>query len=68
LKLKDGNALCENGIDVAITAQIKGFEKEGKLEVNEDIEQSGFFLNDACTKIIPSKVETNTIQLSTLQN
>jgi hypothetical protein len=30
-ELKNGNALHEYGLDIAITAQIKGFEKAGSL-------------------------------------
>jgi hypothetical protein len=59
-ELKNGNALCDTGIEVAINAQIKGFEKAGQLEINEDMEYSGFFLDDSCTKIIASKVEGTT--------
>ena len=36
-ELKNGNALSEYGLDVALTAQIKGFEKAGLLEVNDDM-------------------------------
>jgi hypothetical protein len=36
-ELKNGNALCDNGLDIAINAQIKGFEKNGLLEINDDI-------------------------------
>jgi hypothetical protein len=39
----------KNGIDVAITAQIKGFEKAGLLEVNDDMNYTGFFTNESKT-------------------
>jgi len=56
-ELKNGNALCDNGIDVAITAQIKGFEKAGLLEVNDDMSYTGFFTNDNSSQIIPSGIQ-----------
>jgi hypothetical protein len=56
-ELKNGNALCENGIDVAIIAQIKGFEKAGMLETSDDMSCTGFFTNDSNTQIIPSGID-----------
>ena len=56
-ELKNGNALSERGIDVAITAQIKGFEKAGRLEVNDDINYTGFFPSEDNNHIIPSNVD-----------
>ncbi len=42
-ELKQSNALCENGLDVALIAQIKGFEKFGLLTIDDDIDYIGFF-------------------------
>ena len=56
-ELKNGNALCENGLDIAINAQIKGFEKAGLLEINDDINYAGFFTNDTNDQIIASGVD-----------
>lgn len=55
-ELKNGNALCENGIDVAITAQIKGFEKAGLLEINDDMSYTGFFTSEDSRQITASNV------------
>ncbi len=60
-ELKNGNALCEYGIDVAITAQIKGFEKAEKLATNDDMSYTGFFTNDGNSQIIPSGVDIPTV-------
>lgn len=49
-------ALTEYGIDVAINAQILGFEKEGRLEVDDEISYDGFFL-DKDGKIFASHIE-----------
>jgi hypothetical protein len=57
-ELKNGNALSENGLDIAINAQIKGFEKDGLLEVNDDMNYTGFFTNNDSnnSQIIPSGI------------
>jgi hypothetical protein len=59
-ELKNGNALCENGIDVAVIAQIKGFEKAEMLEINDDMNYTGFFTNDSNSQIIPSGIDIST--------
>lgn len=41
--LKNTNALTDKGIDNAIIAQMKGFEKAGLLEVNDSLDYTGFF-------------------------
>jgi len=66
-ELKNGNALCEMGIDVAITAQIKAFEKAGKLEINDDMGYSGFFTNEAKHLIISSNVDVQEIDIQKLR-
>jgi hypothetical protein len=55
--LKNGNALCEYGLDVALTAQIKAFEKAGRLEVNDDMNYTGFFPTEGNNQIIASNVD-----------
>jgi hypothetical protein len=56
-ELKNGNALSEYGLDVAIIAQIKGFEKAGLLEVNDDMNYTGFFSSEDNNQIIASNVD-----------
>lgn len=56
-EMKNGNALCENGLDVAITAQSKGFEKVGLLEINDDMSYTGFFPSEDSRQIMASNVE-----------
>jgi hypothetical protein len=56
-ELKNGNALSEYSLDVAINAQIKAFEKDGLLEINDDMSYTGFFTNDSNTQVIPSGVD-----------
>jgi hypothetical protein len=58
-ELKTGNALSETGIDIAINAQIKGFEKAAMLEVNDDMDYTGFFVDDNGKHIIASKVQAS---------
>lgn len=41
--LKDGNALCDLGLNVAINAQLKGFEHDKLLQTNDDMDLTGFF-------------------------
>lgn len=53
--LKNGNALTEKGIDIAIQAQIKGFEQAKLLEVNDSMDFTGFFHVDG--KIISSNIK-----------
>jgi hypothetical protein len=55
-ELKNGNALHEYGLDIAITAQIKGFEKAGLLEINDDIDYTGFFPGEGNKHIISSGI------------
>ena len=40
--LKNGNALTDKGIDYALNAQIKGFEKAGLLETNDSLDYTVF--------------------------
>jgi hypothetical protein len=58
-RLKDGNALNDKGIDIAIQAQIKGFERAKLLEIDNTIDYIGFFpiWNDNKYEIISSKVD-----------
>lgn len=56
-QLRDGNALTESGIDIALQTQIKAFEKAKLLEENDDMHFIGFFTNENRTVIIPSEVE-----------
>ena len=55
-RLKETDALCDKNIDNALIAQIKGFEQRGLLEVNDDLDYIGFFL-DSNDKIIASGIE-----------
>ncbi len=55
--LKNGNALTEKGIDVAIQAQIKGFEQAKLIEVNDNMDFTGFFPVDNNKKIISSNIK-----------
>ena len=55
-RLKETDALCDKNIDNALIAQIKGFEQRGLLEVNDDLDYIGFFL-DSNDKIIVSGIE-----------
>jgi hypothetical protein len=41
--LKEGNALCDLGLNTAINAQLKGFERDGLLKENDDMDLTGFF-------------------------
>jgi hypothetical protein len=41
--LKDGNAMCDLGLNVAINAQLKGFEHDKLLKKNDDMDLTGFF-------------------------
>lgn len=52
--LKNGNALTEKGIEIALQAQIKGFERAGLLEEDDTMDFVGFFPYDG--KIIASNV------------
>ena len=53
--LKNGNALTDKGIEIAIQAQIKGFEQAKLLEVNDSMDFVGFF-PDNNNKIISSNI------------
>ena len=53
--LKNGNALIDRGIEIALQAQIKGFERAELLEVNESMDYTGFFPCDG--KVISSNIE-----------
>ena len=55
--LKNGNALIDRGIEVALQAQIKGFERAGLLEVNDSMDYTGFFPCDNNKKIISSNIK-----------
>jgi hypothetical protein len=54
-ELNDGNTLVDKGLDVMLNAQIKGFEKAGKLEISDSIDYTGFFPSGK--KIISSNVK-----------
>lgn len=56
-ELNDGNALTDRGLEVMLQAQIKGFEKERKLEISDIIDYSGFFPSSDNKKIICSNVK-----------
>ena len=56
-ELKNGNALSENGLDIAITAQIKGFEERGLLEISDSMDYTGFFTTEEGKNIIISNLE-----------
>ena len=57
-RLKQTEALTDRNLDVAMIAQIKGFEKAGLLEENDDIDITGFFPgSESCTSIIYSGVD-----------
>jgi hypothetical protein len=58
-RLKDGLALCESGIDIAINSQVLAFEKQNLIEINEDMSEVGFFL-DENDKIRVSNVKIKT--------
>jgi hypothetical protein len=66
--LKNGNALCEYGLDVALTAQIKGFEKAGRLEVNDDMNYTGFFPSEGNNQIIVSNVDIADVNTQKLKD
>jgi hypothetical protein len=53
--LKNGNALTDKGVEIALQAQIKGFERAGLLEVNDSMDYTGFFPCD--NKIISSNIK-----------
>lgn len=55
-RLKETDALCDKNIDNALIAQTKGFEQRGLLEVNDDMDYIGFFL-DGNDKILSSGIE-----------
>jgi hypothetical protein len=55
--LKNGNALIDRGIEIALQAQIKGFEQAGLLEVDDSMDYIGFFPYDNNKKIISSNIE-----------
>jgi hypothetical protein len=54
--LKNGNALTDRGIEIALQAQIKGFEKAGLLDVNDSMDYTGFFPSATNNKIISSNI------------
>ena len=57
-RLKQTEALTDRNLDAAMIAQIKGFEKAGLLEENDDIDITGFFPgSESCTSIIYSGVD-----------
>jgi hypothetical protein len=58
-ELKNGNALCDSGIEVAITAQIKAFEKARLIEINDDMNYEGFFTDESEQQIISSNVDVS---------
>ena len=57
--LKNGNALIDRGIEIALQAQIKGFERAGLLEVNDNMDYTGFFpsFHDGNRNIISSNIK-----------
>jgi hypothetical protein len=55
--LKNGNALAERGIDIALQGQIKGLERSELLEVNDSMNYTGFFPCGNNNKIISSNVD-----------
>jgi hypothetical protein len=57
--LKNGNALIDRGIQIALQAQIKGFERAGLLEVNDSMDYTGFFpsFQDGNKTIISSNIK-----------
>lgn len=67
-ELKNGNALCERGIDVALIAQIKGFEKAERLEVNDDINYTGFFPGEDSEQIIVSNIDIVNVEPQKLKD
>jgi hypothetical protein len=54
-ELNDGNTLTDRGLDIMLNAQIRGFEKAGKLEISDSIDYTGFFPSGK--KIISSNVK-----------
>jgi hypothetical protein len=67
-ELKNGNLLSEYGLDVAIIAQIKGFEKAELLEVNDDMNYTGFFPAEGNSQIIASNVDIATVDILKLKD
>jgi hypothetical protein len=55
--LKETQALTDKNLDVALIAQIKGFEKSGLLEENDDTEYIGFLPTENNNGIICSNVD-----------
>ena len=55
--LKETQALTDKNLDVALIAQIKGFEKIGLLEENDDTEYIGFIPTENNNDIICSNVD-----------
>jgi len=55
--LKETQALTDKNLDVALIAQIKGFEKIGLLEENDDTEYIGFLPTENNIGIICSNVD-----------
>jgi hypothetical protein len=55
-QLNDGNALTDNGLEVMLQAQIKGFEKAGLLEVSDSLDYTGFFPSVDRKGIISSNI------------
>lgn len=65
--LKNGNALTESGIEVAINCQLKAFEQRKLLETNDDMSLTGFFTDESGKHIISSNVKFLDINVEKLQ-
>jgi hypothetical protein len=55
---QSANVLADFGVEVALSAIIKAFERKGLLEENNDIELVGFFI-DNNGSLIASNVNIN---------
>lgn len=43
---QSGNVLADFGVEIALSAIIKAFERKGMIEENNDIELTGFFIDN----------------------
>jgi hypothetical protein len=58
---KTGNVLADFGVEVALSTVIKAFERKGLLEENNDMDETGFFIDDKTKKIRASNLQINEV-------